>query len=127
MKRLLSLDRSFANLETRAETLQTSQNRQAESQARLYDQMQTEMYVARGLLAEVTSSAVSLQASVEDTSSKIANMAALGGFTSTFLRWGWLCLLLFVLYQFQPIYARYATAAVGESPPTLRSTRFFDG
>lgn len=94
--------------------LHTSHNRQAESQARLFDQTQTEMYLVRGLLADVTSAAASLQASVEDTSSKIANMAALGGFTNTFLRWGWLCLLLFILYQFQPRYARYATAAVGK-------------
>ena len=76
--------------------------------------MQTEIYVARGLLADVMSSAASLQASVQDTSSSIANMAAFGGFTSSFLRWGWLSLLIFVIYQFRPLYARYAAATIGK-------------
>ncbi|KAL8822151.1 MAG: hypothetical protein Q9191_007111, partial [Dirinaria sp. TL-2023a] len=111
-QRLIGLDEFFAKLENKAEVLHASQSRQAELQARLYDQMQTEMYVAHGLLAEVTSSAASLRNVVEDTSSKIADMAALGGFTNTFLRWGWLCLLVFVLYQFNPLYARYAAAAI---------------
>ena len=113
VQRLVNLDKSFVGLENKAEAFQAAQNRQAESQTRLYDQMQTELYVARGLLADVTSSAVSLQAAVEDTSSKVANMAAFGGFTSTVLRWGWLSVVLLVLYLLSPRYAGFATAALG--------------
>ena len=115
-QRVFGLDKSFTNLENKAELLHASQTHLAESQARLFDQMRTDIYVARGLLADVISSAASLQLAVEDTSSKIADIAALGGFTNTFLRWGWLSLLLFILHQFNPVYARYAIAAIGTQP-----------
>lgn len=75
--------------------------------------MQTELYVARGLIADLTSSAASLQASVENAASKIATMATLSGVTTSILRWGWLSLVVFGLYQFSPRYAAFAMAATG--------------
>ena len=75
--------------------------------------MQTEIHVARGLLADITTSAASLQASVEYTSTKIANMAALSGVTASFLRWGWLSLVVFVIYLLNPRYAGYLAAGLG--------------
>ena len=75
--------------------------------------MQTELYVTRGLIADVTASAASLQVSVEKTASKIAAMATLGGVTTSILRWGWLSLVVFVLYQISPRYAAFAMAATG--------------
>lgn len=105
------MDKSFAGLQDKAEAFHAVQNRQAESQTRLYDQMQTEMYVARGLLADVTSSAATLQAALEDTSSKVANLITAGALTTTILRWGWLSLVIFVLYLLNPRYAGFAAAA----------------
>lgn len=72
-----------------------------------------EIHVARGLLADVTASAENLQASVENTASKIATMATLSGATGSILRWGWLSLVIFVLYQFSPRYAAFAMAGLG--------------
>ena len=75
--------------------------------------MQTEIHVARGLLADITTSAASLQASVENTSTRIANMAALSGVTASFLRWGWLSLVVFIIYLLNPRYAGYLAAGLG--------------
>ena len=47
-------------------------------QSRLYeliDQMQNNTYVARALLADVSTSASNLQATIEDTSTRMAQMA----------------------------------------------------
>lgn len=74
--------------------------------------METEIHVARGLLADVTASAAGLQSAVESTSSKIANMTTLSGVTNSVLRWGWLTLLLFIIYQFNPRYAGCAAAGL---------------
>ena len=72
-----------------------------------------ELYGARGLLADVIASAASLQALVENTASKIATMATLSGVTTSILRWGWLSLIVFVLYQISPRYAAFAMASTG--------------
>ena len=113
-QRLINLDRSFEKLETKAEAFHTTQTLHADTQTHLHDQLQTEMHIARGLLAEVTNSATSLKMSVEDASTKIAQMAIFGGISSTILRWGWLILLVFVIYQFNPRAAGYAAAILGK-------------
>ncbi len=123
MQKLVNLDKSFTGLEDKAEAFHAAQNRQAESQTRLYDQMQTEMYVARGLLADVTSSAATLQAALEDTSSKVANLVTSGALTTTILRWGWLSLVLFVLYLFNPRYAGFAAAAWSGYLPAIEVSK----
>ncbi|SLM36949.1 Nuclear fusion protein, KAR5 [Lasallia pustulata] len=112
-EKLINLDRSFGKLETKAEAFHAAQTHYADTQTRLHEQLQTEMYVARGLLAEVTNSATSLKESVEDASTKIAQMTLFGGITSTILRWGWLSLVIFVIYQFKPKFAGYAAASLG--------------
>ena len=114
-QRLVSLDKSFAGLETKAQALHAAQTLQAETQTRLHDQMQVEMQVTRGLLVEVTSSAAHLQAAVDTTSTKIAQMATLGGLPATVMQWSWLILVVLVLYQFSSRFAGYATAAIGNS------------
>ena len=77
------------------------------------------MYVARGLLADVTSSATSLQAALDDSSSKVANLTVSGALNNTVLRWGWLTLLLFVLYLLKPQYIGFTTAALGRYLPRI--------
>lgn len=117
-QRLVGLDKSFAGLEIKAHTFHTTQTLQVETQAKLHDQMQVEMHVTRGLLSDVTSSAMNLQAAVDNTSVKIAHMVTLGGLSATVVQWSWLILVVFVVYQLSPRIARYATAAIGE-PPTI--------
>lgn len=114
MQKMVSLDRSFEKLETKAEAFHAAQTNYADTQTRLHHQLQTEMHVARSLLAEVTSSATSLKVTVEDASTKIAQMTVFGGITSTILRWGWLSLVVFVMYQFKPRFAGYAAASLGK-------------
>ncbi|MCJ1229510.1 hypothetical protein MMC12_006177 [Toensbergia leucococca] len=111
--RLFNLDKSFEKLESKAEKFHASQTLQAETQARLHDQMQTEMQMARGLLAEVTSSAASLQSAIEDTSTKISQMATFSGITGSVLRWAWLGLMVTVVHQFNPQLAGYVALILG--------------
>ena len=112
-QRLVSLDESFAGLETKAQAFHTTQTLQAEAQTKLHDQMQIEMQVTRGLLVDVTSSAADLQIAVDNTSAKIAQMATLGGLPATVVQWSWLLLAVLILYQFSPRIAGYATTAIG--------------
>ena len=119
VQRLVRLDRSFAGLETKAQAFHAAQTLQAETQSRLHDQMQVEMHVTRGLLTDVTSSAASLQAAVDNTSAKIAQMATLGGLSATVAQWSWLVLLVLIVHRFSPRFAGYAMAAIGKSPITL--------
>ena len=79
----------------------------------MFDQMQTEIQVARGLLTDITESAAILQASVKDASNQIASMATIGGITTSVLRWGWSGLVLLVLYLFNPRYAGFAVVGLG--------------
>ncbi|KAL8664842.1 MAG: hypothetical protein Q9202_002704 [Teloschistes flavicans] len=80
--RLEKLDKSFAGLESTAAALHATHNADAEAQLRLHSQVQIEMQVAQGLLADITTSAATLQNTVHDTSSKVAHMVALGGVTN---------------------------------------------
>lgn len=113
-QRLIGLDRSFEKLETKAEAFHTAQTNYADLQMRLHDQLQTEMHVARSLLAEVTNSATGLKLSVENASTKIAQMTLFSGITTTVLRWGWLSLVMFMIYQFKPRIAGYVVASLGK-------------
>lgn len=113
-QRLIGLDRSFEKLETKAEAFHAAQTNYADTQTRLHDQLQSEMHVARSLLAEVTNSATGLRVSVEDASTKIAQMTVFSGITTTILRWGWLSLVVFVIYQLKPRIAGYAAASLGK-------------
>lgn len=119
-QKMISLDRSFEKLETKAEAFHTAQTHYADTQTRLHDQLQTEMHVARGLLAEITNSATSLKVSVEDASTKISQMTVFGGITSMILRWGWLSLVVFVIYQFKPRFAGYTAASLGKCTQLLK-------
>ncbi|KAL9059541.1 MAG: hypothetical protein Q9206_001439 [Seirophora lacunosa] len=111
-KRLINLDKSFAGLESTAAALHAIQTSDAEAQLRLHNQMQTDLQVAQSLLADITASAASLQASVHDTSSKVTNMVAFGGLSSTVLNWGWSLIMVLVLYQFHPKLGGYAAVVL---------------
>ncbi|KAL8634933.1 MAG: hypothetical protein Q9228_007525, partial [Teloschistes exilis] len=112
-QRLDKLDKSFAGLESTAAALQATHSADAEAQLRLHSQVQIEMQVAQGLLADITASAATLQDTVHDTSSKVAHMVALGGVTNKVLNWGWSLVVLLVVYHFHPKVAGYAAATLG--------------
>lgn len=85
-----------------------AQTNQVKVQSQVYEQieqMQNEMYVARGLLAEVSSSASNLQATIEGTSTRMAQqIATISGMTEKVFRWGWLLLVVaFLLHQSRPL------------------------
>lgn len=114
----MSLGQSFANLESLVEMFGVAQTNQVNVQSRLYEQiehMQNNMYVARGLLADVTSSASNLQATIEGTSTRMAQIATISDMTENLLRWGWLLLVAFLLHQFRPNSTPLATSALGRS------------
>ncbi|KAL8958291.1 MAG: hypothetical protein Q9193_004621 [Seirophora villosa] len=113
--RLINLDKSFAGLESTAAALHVIQTSDAEAQLRLHNQMQTDLQVAQSLLADITASAATLQASVHDTSSKVTNMVAFGGLSTMVLNWGWSLIMVFVLYQFHPKLGGYAAVVLGEA------------
>lgn len=101
-----SLGQSFAKLESLVEIFGLAQTNQVKVQSQVYEQieqMQNEMYVARGLLADVSSSASNLQATIEGTSTRMAQqVATINGMTEVF-RWGWLLLVVaFLLHHFRP-------------------------
>ena len=114
-QRFLSLGQSFAKLESLVEIFDLAQTNQADVQSRLYEQidhMQNNIFVARGLLADVTSSALNLQATIEGTSTRMAQIATIGGMTETVFRWGWLLLVAYLLNQFLPNTTPLATSAL---------------
>ncbi|KAI4120263.1 MAG: hypothetical protein LQ338_007140, partial [Usnochroma carphineum] len=113
-KRLLNLDKSFASLESTAAALHATQTADAESQLRLHNQVQIGLQVAQGILTDITASAATLQATVHDTSSKVTNMVAFGGFSSMVLNWGWSLIMIFLLYQFHPKLGGYAAVVLGK-------------
>ena len=103
----------IATIESNAEAIHATQAKQADSQTQMFDQMQMEIHVARGLLTDITESAATLQASVKDASNQIASMATIGSITKSVLRWGWAGLFLLVLYLFNPRYAGLAVVGLG--------------
>lgn len=112
---LTKLDTSFASIESTATALQNTQRVDAEAQVRLQTQMQGELQVTQGLLADITASAVTLQATVQDAKSKIADMASYGGLPNVIMSWAWSLGILLVLYRFNPKVAGYAVTTLGES------------
>ena len=115
IQRLSRLDRSFEKLEIKAEAFHNLQALHAEAQTGLFDQVQSAMQIASIQLAEIRNSAASLQSVVDQTSSKIVQMTTISDFSGRVLRWGWLCLVLFVLHLTKPHYAAYASAVLGMS------------
>ncbi|KAI4242997.1 MAG: hypothetical protein L6R40_003688 [Gallowayella cf. fulva] len=109
---LTKLDTSFASIESTATALQNTQRVDAEAQVRLQTQMQGELQVTQGLLADITASAVTLQATVQDAKSKIADMASYGGLPNVIMSWAWSLGILLVLYRFNPKVAGYAVTTL---------------
>ncbi|KAL8993386.1 MAG: hypothetical protein Q9169_006389 [Polycauliona sp. 2 TL-2023] len=112
-RQLSGLDRHLADLKDSSAALLKTHAADAEASLRLSNQVQIELQVARGLIADITTSATSLQTSLQDTGSKVAHMVALGGLTDTFLIWAWCLVALFVLYIFSARYARYVAGTLG--------------
>lgn len=85
-----------------------AQTNQVKVQSQVYEQieqMQNEMNVARGLLADVSASASNLQATIESTSTRMAQqIMTISGITEKVFRWGWLPLLVaYLLHQSNPL------------------------
>ena len=118
---LLDLDKHLASLKASSTALYETQMAEANAQLRLSNQVQTNLQVAQGLVADITTSAASLQASLQDTGSRVADIVAFGGFgglTKTVSLLAWCLVPLFVLYQVNSKYARYLATALGKIPYT---------
>ncbi|KAL9629400.1 MAG: hypothetical protein Q9204_005293 [Flavoplaca sp. TL-2023a] len=118
---LLDLDKHLASLKASSTALYETQMAEANAQLRLSNQVQINLQVAQGLVANITTSAVSLQASLEETGSRVADIVAfrgLGSLTKTVSLLAWCLVPLFVLYQFNSKYARYLGTALGKIPYT---------
>lgn len=113
---LLDLDKRLVGLRSSATNLHEIQTADAEAQLRLSNQVQIELQVARGLIADVTASAATLQASLHDTGSRVADIMALGGLTDQLRVLGWCLVSLFGFYLASPRLARYAVFALGMTP-----------
>ena len=119
VQRLISLDNSFASFESRAESFQAAQTRQAEMQARLHNEMQIDMYVTRGLLDNITSSATTLHNTIQTSSALIGQLASLIGNLRGAT--GWIptvlsgSVLFFVLCIFHLKSALRAAGLIGQS------------
>ena len=117
-QRLISLDNSFASFESKAESFEAAQTRQAEMQARLHNEMQIDMYITRGLLDNITSSATTLHTTIQTTSALIGKLASLLGNLRGATGWipTVICviLLLFVLCIFHPKFALRAAGLIGQ-------------
>lgn len=111
-QRLVKLDKSFAGLESTAVALHATQSADAEAQIRLHGRVQVELQTAQSLLADITASTAALQATVNDTRSKVTDMVAFRGLTNKLLDWGWSLIVFYVLYHFYPQAARYAAMAL---------------
>ena len=118
VQRLINLDNSFASFEAKAESFRAAQTRQAEMQARLHNEMQIDMYITRGLLDNITSSATTLHTTIQTSSAFIGQLASfirsLRGVT------GWIptILCVFVLFLilciFHLKFALRATGLIGQ-------------
>ena len=117
-QRLISLDTSFASFESKAESFQAAQTRQAEMQARLHNEMQVDMYITRGLLDNITSSATNLHTTIQTTSAFIGQLASLIGNLRGATGWipTVICviLLLFVLCIFYPKFVLRVAGLIGQ-------------
>ena len=98
--RLQGLDQSFLQLEQKAASFQAAQEAQVELQTRLQDALQTDMYVTRGLLAEVTTHAANLQTTVEETAKSLSQLAGLSGIGSALFRWSWVLMAIVAVSLF---------------------------
>ena len=126
------ITQSFGHLETKADALSASQSKQAEVQARLHDQMEVNMQVAQGYLSEVASSAIQLQATVADTSTKIQSMTAFAKIFGTVFDWMVLIVAMILLvvtalivrtiWRFSRIAGCLLLILTGKSPLSLRSS-----
>lgn len=120
VQRLISLDNSFASFESKAESFQAAQTRQAELQARLHNEMQIDMYVTRGLLDNITSSATNLHTTIQTSSALVGQVASLIGNLRGATRWipTVLCVsvLFFVLCIFNLGFALRAAGLIGQPP-----------
>ena len=107
-----NLDRSFAGLESKAEKLHAAQTRQAETQAHLHNQTQSQMQASQDLLADITSRARGLQEVVDDAAAKIAKMAWFGAVPGELFKLGWLMLAVAALHRHSPKHAKAVAAVI---------------
>ena len=112
-KRLNDLGSAFDELQIRSRRLQDAQDHQIDSQRRLHDQMETDMYITKAVLNDIHSVVDSLQRTVEITTSKIATMATARSFTNGIIQYGWICLILLTMYQINSRLVGLAAIGIG--------------
>ena len=89
-------------------------------QDRLHDQMQTEMQTTRGLLDDVTVSAVSLKAAVDSTATIIGRLASLTEVTRWIAAVVVGLMVLFVFHLISPKFAAYLSLTSSQYCPCIR-------
>jgi len=114
MQRLLSLDTSFEKLGDKAEALHAAQTVQAELQLHLHESLQTGMHATNGLVDQIRTSTAYLQSAVEDTSTKVAEMASLSGFTDGIFKWSWAVLVILAASLYSGKAAGYIARCLGK-------------
>ena len=117
-QRLISLDNSFAGFESKAESFQAAQARQAEMQARFHSEMQIDLQITRGLLDNITSSATNVHTTFQTTIALFGQLVSLWDKMSsaTGLIPALICvsLLLFVFCVSYLKFALRAAALIGQ-------------
>lgn len=112
MQRLDTLAATFDTLESKSRYLHDTQNDQIQSQRRLYDQMEMDMYVTKAVLGDVHSAVESLRTTIESTSNTVTKINTAGSFTGSLIQWGWLSLILSAVYQFSAPLAKLAVTSI---------------
>ena len=105
-QRLISLDNTFAGFESKAESFHAAQIRQAEMQARIYNDTQHKMQATQALLDNITSSATTAQTTIQ---------SELRGTPRQYPTMICLSFLVFVLWNTYPKFILCATALTSQS------------
>jgi len=115
----LNITDAFQGLESRAEFLQASQALQADTQARIHQQMEIDMQIAQGLIRDVAESATDLHLTVQETSTKIKDMVSMHWIIGSLIDWKFALIVLCLVYQLRPFVAKTISLALGRAFPAV--------
>ncbi|MCJ1478418.1 hypothetical protein MMC13_007098 [Lambiella insularis] len=110
--RLVTLDHSFEQLETKAVAFSALQTQQADYQVRLYEQMATKMQTTTERLAAIDASASSIGIRIKDLSFLLAQLSSLGGVVGSLLRWKWQIIAILGVAWYNRRLAVYSTTVI---------------
>ncbi len=88
------LTSTFASLESKAASLQVSQQSQADAQVRMHESFRTGMNAAHEIIAQVVLAAGDLQSTVDETASKVRSITMMSGFGGIMGRLACVCLVI---------------------------------